>query len=269
MISNGRENNSQLFNNNINNNNSRYASPVQRLEHEENEEQYELSKSNLRKRIVQTIIDLICIVITFGIFILVYFLVTPKNSVLFCNDTDIFNPYKDDTIAFWVVGIYATLGPILFIIFVELRNSKFFCNHGNSPTPVSRKKLFVVSTLHMLMLFILGIAITLLITEIGKRWVGRLRPHFMSVCQPIYSSMNCTTTYGTNVIYNPIDTSGSFCQNSVASAVQEARVSFPSGHSSYSTYCMLFLIIYLDLLHISLVKLSGSIITRNQFTITI
>jgi hypothetical protein len=32
---------------------------------------------------------------------------------------------------------------------------------------------------HGISLFALGIGLTLLITEVGKRWLGRLRPHFI------------------------------------------------------------------------------------------
>lgn len=228
-----------------NNNNTeaiRFPSSAQRLDFEEESDE-SITENFVKKRIFQITFDFACIIITFVAFILVYLYVDPKNGVLFCNDTDIFNPYYDDTIAFWVVGIYATIGPILFIIFIELINSKLIlCKNKLKIT--KKRKLFVISFLHGLTLFILGIGITLLVTEIGKRWVGRLRPHFMSVCKPNYASLNCTTTYGANEIYNPVDTSN-ICTG-LASAVKEARVSFPSGHSSYSTYCMLFLIIYIQ-----------------------
>jgi phosphatidate phosphatase len=86
----------------------------------------------------------------------------------------------------------------------------------------------------------------LCLTEIGKRWVGRLRPHFIAVCSPNLNTLNCTTTTLTGIYYNPIYTGGSFCSNNNAAAVKEARMSFPSGHSSYSWYTMLFLIIFIE-----------------------
>ena len=200
-----------------NNDNIRFPSSAQRLEYEE--EPDENGENFLKKRIAQIVIDIVCIIITFVVFILVYLYVDPKIVTLFCNDTDIFQPYKEDTIVFWVVGLYATLGPIIFIIFIELINSKIvFCKKSSS-VGIKKRKLFGIAFLHALTLFILGIAITLLITEVGKRWVGRLRPHFISVCQPNLSTLNCTTTSGSNTIYNAIDTTN-ICTGS-ASAVKE------------------------------------------------
>ena len=40
--------------------------------------------------------------------------------------------------------------------------------------------------------FFTGLLVTLVITDIGKLVVGRLRPHFLDVCNPNFSSINCT-----------------------------------------------------------------------------
>jgi hypothetical protein len=58
--------------------------------------------SSLKHRIVQTITDLVVIIIIFVIFAIVYFVVDPKIRFFTCNDTDIFFPYMPDTIPFWV-----------------------------------------------------------------------------------------------------------------------------------------------------------------------
>lgn len=209
----------------------------------------EIQRSLTRNRIIQTIIDLICIVITFVAFILVYFLLKPVKRGFFCNDTDIFNPYRADTVPFWAVGVYGILGPILIILLVELFNVKPFKCMGdrNRFKTDSRRKVFAVATFHGMSLFILGVAITLLLTEIGKKWIGRLRPHFIDVCKPKFSTIDCTnnTVGGNNMIYSYISTDGAFCTGSEKD-VNEARLSFPSGHSSFAAYTMLFLIIYLE-----------------------
>ena len=63
---------------------------------------------------------------------------------------------------------------------------------------------------------------------------GRLRPHFLSVCQPNFRTLNCSAGYITQDV----------CTGD-ALAVREARLSFPSGHSSLAFYCACFLIFYL------------------------
>lgn len=223
-------------NNNNNNNNQAVDDDVSTRE------------STNRKRIVQTLVDLFVIIIILVIFGLVYILLDPNIAYFQCNDTDIFYPYKKDTVAFWVVGIYGAIGPIIFIVLVELLNAKIINFCSDRPSNMnSRSKLrtFMICTFHSISLFLLGIAITLLLTEIGKRWVGRLRPHFMSVCKPDFSKINCTTATLTGFVYNSISTGDNFCTGDPAT-IKEARVSFPSGHSSFSAYTMLFLIIYLE-----------------------
>ena len=126
-----------------------------------------------RKRIVQTIVDLIVIIIIFVIFVLVYKLFDPKIRYMTCDQSDIFFPYKPDTIPFWAVGIYATIGPIIFIIGIELLNASLlpFQKNKFKLSVQARIRKFFVCTFHALSLFILGIALTLCLTEIGKRWV--------------------------------------------------------------------------------------------------
>ena len=85
-------------------------------------------------------------------------------------------------------------------------------------------KTFLIHFFHAISLFLMGAVITVLLTEIGKRWIGRLRPHFMSVCKPDYSTFNCTTAGLTGEFYNPIYTGDSFCTGD-ANEIKEARFS--------------------------------------------
>lgn len=202
------------------------------------------TKSNNKDRIIQTVVDLAVIIIVFVILAMVYFLVEPKILYFTCNDSDIFYPYASDTVQLWVVGVYGTIGPIFFILLVELKNT-FLNKKSSKQARSSRFKEFAICSFHAVSLFILGLAITLLLTEIGKRWIGRLRPHFMDVCKPNYALINCTTQTASGTVYNSIYTGGSFCTGSAAN-VKEARFSFPSGHSSFSCYTMIFLIVYLE-----------------------
>lgn len=206
-------------------------------------------RSNLRNRVIQTIVDIIVIIIVFLAFSIVYTTLNPNLRYFTCDQSDIFYPYKPDTIPFWAVGIYATIGPILLILIVEAINERvipFICKNKYNIEGSERRKRYFVCVFHALSLFVLGISITLLLTEIGKRWLGRLRPHFIAVCQPNISLLNCTTQTAFGSIYNSIYTGYNFCTNTNTKDISDSRLSFPSGHSSYSAYCMLFLIIYLE-----------------------
>jgi phosphatidate phosphatase len=99
-------------------------------------------------------------------------------------------------------------------------------------------------------------------------------PHFLSVCQPDYRTVNCTQKTLDGFVYVPIPTTlasnTSFCTTNITD-FSDARfrselfffsyeflslyvlellyymsASFPSEHSSISCFCMLFLIIFLE-----------------------
>lgn len=203
---------------------------------------YYSGESTKRRRIVQTVMDFVVIILIFIVFILVYFLVDPKIRYFTCNDTDIWFPYIDDTIAFWVVGIYGILGPLIIILVVELLNANFLpCQKEKE----NRCRSFWIAFFHAISLFVLGIALVLTLTEIGKRWVGRLRPHFMSVCDPDLTKIDCKRDVFNGFVYRAISTGGTFCRGD-PDKIKEARFSFPSGHSSFSSYTMLFAIFFLE-----------------------
>ena len=132
----------------------------------------------------------------------------------------------------------------MVIASVELYNA-FYINSSEDKIFKEKLKSFIICALHGISLFVLGISTTLVLTEIGKRWIGRLRPHFLAVCAPSYASITCYTSAGTGLIYNSISTADPFCTGD-SSKVKEARFSFPSGHSSFSTHCMAFIIIFLE-----------------------
>ncbi|XP_068197369.1 phospholipid phosphatase 3-like isoform X3 [Antennarius striatus] len=83
--------------------------------------------------------------------------------------------------------------------------------------------------------FLFGCAVSQSFTDIAKVSVGRLRPHFLDVCKPDFSTINCSLGYITE--YQ--------CQGAEPK-VQEARKSFFSGHASFSMYTMLYLVLYLQ-----------------------
>ena len=166
-------------------------------------EKYDSALSTSKFRLIQASFDLIGIIISFLGFILVFTLMEPKTRYLTCDMSDISFPYLPDTVSLFVVGIYGTLGPILIIILVELYNSKLIPFQQNDRTKRERFRVFSIILFHSLSLFIFGMGIQLLLTEIGKRWAGRLRPHFLAVCKPINLIANCTL----NGLFQSFDTS--------------------------------------------------------------
>lgn len=214
--------------NNNNNNNVKDAKP---------------NSANGRLGVIRVTTDLMIIIIIFILFLIVFVTFNPTISYFSCSDTDIWYPYKADTVPFWAVGVYGALGPLVFFIAVELLNVNMF-QYRRKSSP-SKVRFYFTGIFNAISLFALGIAVTLLVTEIGKRWIGRLRPHFMDVCKPDLAKLNCTRTTQAGFVWQLIYTGDGFCTG-VQSSIKEARLSFPSGHSSFSCYTMLFLIIYLE-----------------------
>ena len=100
------------------------------------------------------------------------------------------------------------------VLIVEILNLQLLT--CNAKTKRQACRTYLICVFHAISLFALGIGITLLLTEIGKRWAVRLRPHFLAVCLPNYSQINCSTVGLNGFLYNSIYTGGSFCTGNAA-----------------------------------------------------
>ena len=180
---------------------------------------YKEEESTLSKRITQGVVDLVSMIVFFATFAGVSLGLSPKIRYYTCDMSDISFPNLPDVVPFWAVGIYGIIGPIIAIILVELFNAALFPGQNPDKIKDSRLRQFGICVFHGISLFAFGISTVLLLTEIGKRWIGRLRPHFLDVCKPKTSQLNCTTSGATGFIYNSIYTGGDFCTGDADSLV--------------------------------------------------
>ena len=58
---------------------------------------------------------------------------------------------------------------------------------------------YAVSIFFLYIGYLFGTAVTQCLTDVTKYWVGRLRPHFIAVCNPDFNLIECGTD--TNPIY--------------------------------------------------------------------
>lgn len=65
-----------------------------------------------------------------------------------------------------------------------------------------RKSSSFVDMLNLLKWYLTGILVTLFITESGKIVIGRLRPHFLDVCKPNFTSFDCFDSRGFPIYVN-------------------------------------------------------------------
>uniref|UniRef100_A0A3B5QQS6 Phospholipid phosphatase 3 n=1 Tax=Xiphophorus maculatus TaxID=8083 RepID=A0A3B5QQS6_XIPMA len=158
--------------------------------------------------------------------------VQPYRRGFYCDDESIRYPAKSGEIVsdtlLSATGILISILSIIigesFRIFFLTKESKSFV--GNPYFAAFYKQIGV---------FLFGCAISLSFTNIAKVTLGRLRPHFIDVCKPDFSTINCSLGYITEYT----------CLGS-ESKVEEARKSFLSGHASFSMYTMLYLVFYLQ-----------------------
>ncbi|XP_034565046.1 phospholipid phosphatase 1 isoform X2 [Notolabrus celidotus] len=177
------------------------------------------------------LLDIVCLVLVGLPFVILTALHNPYRRGFFCNDDSIKYPYKEDTISHQLLGGVMIPVTILTMIFGEclsvyLKRLKSKSSFGS----------YVASVYKAVGTFLFGAAMSQSLTDIAKYSIGRLRPHFLDVCQPDWKKINCS--------------SGAYIEEFTctgdATMANEGRLSFYSGHSSFSMYCMLFLALYLQ-----------------------
>ncbi|XP_023190864.1 phospholipid phosphatase 3-like isoform X1 [Xiphophorus maculatus] len=188
---------------------------------------------NRSRRKLLVAVDLFCLFLAGLPFLVIETsAVQPYRRGFYCDDESIRYPAKSGEIVsdtlLSATGILISILSIIigesFRIFFLTKESKSFV--GNPYFAAFYKQIGV---------FLFGCAISLSFTNIAKVTLGRLRPHFIDVCKPDFSTINCSLGYITEYT----------CLGS-ESKVEEARKSFLSGHASFSMYTMLYLVFYLQ-----------------------
>ncbi|XP_037070512.1 putative phosphatidate phosphatase isoform X1 [Pollicipes pollicipes] len=181
--------------------------------------------------------DVACLLIVFGAIGLCSKAPLPKAG-FFCDDASINYPFHEkDTVTDASLYVVGAILPIILMSIVEY----FHCKHCH------RQKTMQVCCLRvhpwfwaiysMVGVFAFGAACSQLATDIGKYTIGRLRPHFITVCQPDFNKINCSG----HAFIEDFE-----CLGDNVKAIREARLSFPSGHASFSFYTMVYLALYLQ-----------------------
>uniref|UniRef100_A0A8C1AI47 Phospholipid phosphatase 1 n=1 Tax=Cyprinus carpio carpio TaxID=630221 RepID=A0A8C1AI47_CYPCA len=178
------------------------------------------------------LLDIACLILA-GLPLAAFNLVKikPYQRGFFCNDESISYPFHSSTVTSTVLYTMGFTLPICIMIIGECLSvylnrikSKSFCNS------------YVACIYKAIGTFLFGAAMSQSLTDIAKYSIGRLRPHFLDVCKPDWTQINCT--------------GGAYIEDFVCTGdstkVNEGRLSFYSGHSSFSMYCMLFLALYLQ-----------------------
>ncbi|XP_041754903.1 phospholipid phosphatase 1 isoform X1 [Coregonus clupeaformis] len=158
--------------------------------------------------------------------------IKPYQRGFFCNDDSISYPFHQSTVTSTVLYTVGFALPICCMVFGECLS--VYLKHIKSKSSFSN--MYVASVYKAIGTFVFGAAMSQSLTDIAKYSIGRLRPHFLDVCKPDWKLINCTA--------------GAYIEDFTCTGdthmVNEARLSFYSGHSSFSMYCMLFLALYIQ-----------------------
>ncbi|KAL5963485.1 Phospholipid phosphatase 3 [Taenia solium] len=154
----------------------------------------------------------------------------PFQRGYFLNDDSLKYPFRSST----VKGIYLyTATPmiaLLIIIVTELiraRSYGFKTRYKNIP-------LIIISLYKFIFLLVFGYTVVSMFVNMGKVFVGRLRPYFHDVCGP---------TVITETQYGYI--SEFACTKNESASIKKMRLSFPSGHATFTMFPAVFVAVYL------------------------
>lgn len=192
------------------------------------------SKYLLRKIIT----DFLCLFIVAFPILLFYLFGKPYERGFFCNDESLKHPYKESTIssaALYGLGMFVPILSFLFIEYIHYKNSngqvaRMFLGRTVNP--------WIWNCYKVIGVFGFAVACSHMTTDVGKYIIGRLRPHFFDVCQP---NVNCTDPQNLHLYIDNF-----VCQGPRKELFKELRLSFPSGHSSFSAVTMIYLVLYLQ-----------------------
>lgn len=197
--------------------------------------------------------DVIVLVVTLVAWGLVHIILPIRKSGFKCDDYSISLPYRDSTVTNWMLILICTLLPLLVICGTELAR-KYYSAIRHRNKYVYKIKMLKNSMINIpeilgniyinLGSYLFGLLVVQFLTNLGKYTIGRLRPHYIDVCKPMFTTTNLTRidckikeyfTYEVDYI----------CTNVNTQRFHDAHLSFPSGHASTSVYTMIFLIFYL------------------------
>lgn len=91
-----------------------------------------------------------------------------------------------------------------------------------------------------------GLSAVTLLTTLAKGTVGRMRPYFLTLCDPVFNLRNSSSLQQLCITQPILYMGADFeCRAGDRGALLEAQFSFPSGHASQGFYAMVFMCLYL------------------------
>ncbi|CAH1237860.1 PLPP1 [Branchiostoma lanceolatum] len=167
-----------------------------------------------------------------------WFAGTPTKRGFFCDDQTISYPFHESTVPEWMLIVLgAGIPTICMLVGEAVFIHRSFEGEETKKFPFRQYFARVHKTVGI---FVFGGFSTQCLTDIFKFTIGRLRPDFLSVCAPDYSTFNCTDAMGQYVYVTDYVCTGDHHE------IRESRLSFLSGRASMSFFFMVYLALYLQ-----------------------
>ena len=179
------------------------------------------------------ILEFLPVVLLSTITLIIHFIyIKPFQQGFFCGDHSLKYPYiENQTIPSYICFTIWVVISLFTILSTQIISKSF--------------SIKVVKDI------ILGAMCCVLLTDIAKYTVGKLRPHFLTLCNPDYSSIcfdeddfyiNDDGEELVDEFYQKYVNETNVCSLENQDLLREARLSFLSGHASYSFYFATFII---------------------------
>ncbi|CAD5210421.1 unnamed protein product [Bursaphelenchus okinawaensis] len=199
-----------------------------------------LSHSPRRLPVLRYVVDISLVAITFFVSQVIVKSFGPVENGFYCNDARLSFPYKGSTVTVVHLLLYCVLLPLVFVIITELVMLSIHPHERYSVYEYHRGKVqrFGIRMAVFYGYYFAFEIFVFLLTLYTKNSVGRLRPHFLTVCQPSYDPADCNVAGAFIGNYT--------CMSGLSDKVREARLSFFSGHSSFAFGAATFTVLYLQ-----------------------
>ncbi|XP_052743855.1 putative phosphatidate phosphatase [Bicyclus anynana] len=172
--------------------------------------------------------------------LVIHLVAEPYHRGYFDDDVSLMLPYKPQTVS---EGLLAGVGfavMVVTIIIVEVVRNKQGKGIGDKFLSGNLVPGWLWESYTSIGIFTFGAACQQLTVNSAKYVIGRLRPHFFDLCQPVPTNSTSSNTMG---YYQDFTCVG---VNADAARMKDMRLSFPSAHSSFAMYTAVFFILFIQ-----------------------
>ncbi|CAH4029069.1 unnamed protein product [Pieris brassicae] len=212
---------------------------MERNERKTNSRTHSITLDRDSKFLLRKVLMDFAVLFIVGFLILAFYLWgAPYERGFFCDDETLKHPYKESTVTnvmLYIIGLGLPVFTMCLAEWIRLRDYK----GGRSRVILGTEiPAWVWEAYRVIGVFLFGCACQQLTTDVAKYTIGRLRPHFFEVCNP---DIDCTLPENR---WRYIEKFTCLAENK--KLLKEMRLSFPSGHSSFSAYTMIYFALYLQ-----------------------